>query len=166
MVKGPCLNRVGQILFITLVLAVSCAPSEEKKVKKQFELLSKWVSKDSRENAFTMAKKIQNITTLFTDDCTISVPEESLSGTYSRNEISRYAGQARLRFSKFSLRFTDYHIDFPEAAMATVNLTVRVTGQSTAGERVDEIRELRCVLRKSEDTWVFRSIEVVEVLKK
>jgi hypothetical protein len=166
MVKAPALSRVAQIMIIAIVLAVSCAPSEEKRVKKQFELLSKWVSKDSGENAFTLAKKIQNIANLFVDDCKITVPEESLSGTYAKDEISRYAGQARLRFSKLSLRFNDFDIDFPEEAMANVYLTARVTGQSTAGERVDEIRELQCVLRKIEDTWFFSSIEVVEVLKK
>jgi len=45
-------------------------------------------------------------------------------------------------------------------------LIYRLTGNSTTGERIDETRELECVLKKIERKWLFHQIEVVEVLKK
>jgi hypothetical protein len=64
------------------------------------------------------------------------------------------------------LKFYDSDIAFPEKGVAKVTLTARLTGKSTAGEQMDETRELECLLRKIEKKWLFSQIEVVEVLKK
>jgi hypothetical protein len=54
MVKIKYLLIGLMIVVIGIVMAVTLFPSEEKRVKKQFHLLSKRVSKSSEENAFTM----------------------------------------------------------------------------------------------------------------
>jgi gas vesicle protein len=154
------------IVIIGILAAVIFFPNEEKRVKKQFNLLSEWVSKSPDENTFTMLQKMKNIGTLFDEHCELKVPDQSLSGSYTREEISTYAGSARAYFSQLDLKFYDLHIVFPERAVAKVTLTARLTGKSTAGEQVDETRELECVLRKIENKWLFSEIEVVEVLKK
>ena len=64
------------------------------------------------------------------------------------------------------MKFYDLHIIFPEKEISKVPLTARLTGRSTAGEQVDETRELECVLKKIEKKWLFSTIEIVEVLKK
>jgi len=64
------------------------------------------------------------------------------------------------------LKFYDLHIIFPEKEVAKVTLTGRLTGKSTAGEQMDETRELECILKKIEKKWLFSTIEIVEVLKK
>jgi hypothetical protein len=64
------------------------------------------------------------------------------------------------------LTFYDFNIAFPEKEITQVTLTARLRGRSTAGEQVDETRELECDLKKGEKKWLFSSIEVVEVLKK
>jgi len=64
------------------------------------------------------------------------------------------------------LKFYDFHTVFLEKETTKVTLTARLTGRSTAGEQVDETRELDCVLKKIENKWLFSQIEVVEVLKK
>ncbi len=158
---------VGVLLAITgIVVVFTLIPSEEKRVKRQFDLLSEWVSKSPEENAFTMLQKIRNIGTLFDEQCKMKAPEQSLSGNYTRQEISTYAGSARSHVSQLDLKFYDLHIIFPEKEVAKVDLTARLTGRSTAGERVDETRELECVLRKIDKQWLFSQIEVIEVLKK
>jgi hypothetical protein len=83
-----------------------------------------------------------------------------------REEISTYAGSARAYFSQLDLKFYDFHIIFPESAVAKVTLTARLTGKSTTGEQVDDTRELECILKKIEKKWLFSTIEIVEVLKK
>jgi gas vesicle protein len=154
------------IVIIGILAAVIFFPNEEKRVKKQFNLLSEWVSKPPDENTFTLLQKMKNIGTLFDEHCELKVPDQSLSGSYTREEISTYAGSARSHASQLDLRYYDLHIVFLEKGVVKVTLTARLTGKSTAGEQVDETRELECVLRKIEKKWLFSQIEVVEVLKK
>ena len=154
------------IVVIGIVVTIALIPSEEKRVKKQFHLLSEWVSKAPEENAFTMLQKMKNIGALFDEPCEIKVPDQSLSGSYTRQEISAYAGSARSHVSQLDLNFYDLRVVFPEKEVARVNLTARLTGRSAAGEQVEESRELECVLKKIDRKWVFSQIEVIEVLKK
>ena len=154
------------IVIIGVVLAISLFPSEEKRVKKRFHLLSEWVSKSPEENAFTLIQKMKGIGTLFLEPCELKAPGESFSGNYSRQEISAYAGSARSHFSRLDLTFHDLQIIFPEKEIAKATLTARLTGKSSAGEQVEEIRELGCLLKKIDKQWFFSQIEVVEVLKK
>jgi hypothetical protein len=164
--------KIKYILIGVLIAIIGIAvvfyffPNEEKKVKKQFNFLSEWVAKSQDEAPFTMLQKIKNIGTLFDEHCELKAPSQSLSGSYTREEISTYAGSARSHFSQLDLKFYDFHIDFPEKGIANVTLTGRLIGRSTAGEQVDEIRELECILKKIENKWLFSSIEIVEVLKR
>jgi len=154
------------MVVIGIVVAITLFPSEEKKVKKQFHLLSEWVSKSTEENAFTMLQRMKDIGSLFNAQCELKVPDQSLSGTYTREEISTYAGSARSHVSQLDLKFYDLDIGFPEKGVAKVTLTARLTGRSTTGEQTDDTRELECVLKKIENKWLFSQIEVVEVLIK
>ena len=154
------------IVVVGIVLAITLIPSQEKRVKRQFHLLSEWVSKSPEENALTMLQKMKNIGTLFDERCEMKISDQSLSGSYTQQEVSTYAGSARSYLSQLDLKFYDLRIVFPEKETARVNLTARLTGRSTAGERVDETRELECVLRKIDKQWLFSQIEVIEVLKK
>ena len=141
-------------------------PSEERKVKKQFNLLSEWVSKDSGENTFTMAHKTRNLGSLFAEKFELKTEIESMSGSYTSEEISSYAARGRFMFSYLSLSFYDLGISFPEKGIAKVTLTARLKGRSTTGENFDETHELECILKKIEKRWLFSHAEMVEVLKK
>lgn len=154
------------MVIIGIVLAATVFPSEEKRVKKRFYLLSEWVSKSPEEGALIMLQKMKDIGTLFLEPCELRSPNEFLSGSYTRQEISAYAGTARSHFSQLHLKLYDLHVDFPEKEVAEVNLTARLIGRSKTGERVDEIRELDCLLKKMDRKWFFSRIEVIEVLKK
>ena len=166
MVKIRYILLAVLIVTVGIVVVFYFLPSEEKKVRKQCHLLSEGVLKSPEENAFTMLQKMKNIGALFYEHCELKAPSQSLSGSYTRQEISTYAGSARSFFSQLDLKFYDFHIVFPEKEVAKVTLTARLTGRSTAGEQVDETRELECILKKIEKKWLFSAIEVVEVLKK
>jgi hypothetical protein len=166
MVKIRYILLAVLIVTVGIVVVFYFLPSEEKKVRKQCHLLSEGMLKSPEENAFTMLQKMKNIGALFDEHCELKAPSQSLSGSYTRQEISTYAGSARSFFSQLDLKFYDFHIVFPEKEVAKVTLTARLTGRSTAGEQVDETRELECILKKIEKKWLFSSIEVVEVLKK
>jgi hypothetical protein len=166
MVKIRYLLVGALIVIVGIVLVVTFFPSEEKRVKKRFHLLSEWVSKSPEEGSLTMLQKMKDIGTLFVEPCELKSPNESLSGSYTRQEISAYAGSARSYFSQLNLKLYDLHVVFPEKEVAQVNLTARLIGRSKTGEGVDEIRELDCLLKKVDGKWFFSQIEVIEVLKK
>jgi hypothetical protein len=154
------------IAGIGIYAAVHFFQSEEKKVMKQFNLLSEYVSKDPDEKMIAMATRMQKLGGLFDEQCELMLAVESLSGNYAREEISSAVARGRSRFSRLSLRFFDPEIVFPEKGVAKVNLTARLRGQSAVGENMNETRELECALKKIDKKWLFRRMEVVEVLKK
>jgi len=109
------------IVILGILAAVIFFPNKEKRVKKQFNLLSEWVSRSPDENTFTLLQKMKNIGNLFDEHCELKAPSQSLSGSYTREEISAYAGSARSYFSQLDLKFYDLHVVFPENEVAKVN---------------------------------------------
>jgi len=159
----------GFVVLAGILAVYYLLPSEEKKVKKRFDLLSQYVSKEPDEDLLSMATRVKNIGSLFADPSEFKIegdPFYSFSGSYSREEVSAYALRGRSYFSRLSLKFHDLKIEFPETDSARVSFTARLTGKSMAGEDVDEPREMRCLLKKVERHWLFSSFEVVEVLKR
>jgi sensor histidine kinase YesM len=152
--------------IIGIVVAIALFPSEEKRIRKPFNLLTQRASKFPDENTFTVLRKMKEIGALFDEHCELKASDPSLSGVYSREEISAYAASVRSSFSQLNLEFYDFHIGFPEKGLAKVALTTRLTGKSMSGEQVDETRELECTLKKIEKKWLFSQIEIVEVLIK
>ena len=169
MVKPKSIVAAGLVVMAGIVAVFYFSPSEEKRVRKQFDLLSQYVKKEPGEDPFSMANRIQNISRLFTDPCEFKIEGDSLysfSGSYSRQEVAGYALRGRSYFSDLSLTFHDLQIRFPEKGSVHVRFTARLTGRSTSGENVDDTRELQCVLGKNEKKWLFSRLEVVEVLKR
>ena len=156
----------GLVIIVGAVAAFYLFQSEEKKVRKQFRLLSEWVSKDAGENLIVMAHKTKSIGTLFAENCRLKSPFESISGVYTPEEITSYAARGRIHCSQLSLKFYDLSIRFPEKSVARVTLTAKLAGRSSSGESFDETREIECSLKKVEKRWLFSEFEVVEVLRK
>jgi len=144
-------------------------PSEEKRVIQRFELLSQYTEKKANEDILSTANRIKNLSQLFSNPCDFKIegdPFYSFTGSYSREEIGGYALRGRSYFLDLSLHFSDYKIKFSDRETAQVQLIGRLTGKTTAGERVDEVRELLCILKKIEKAWLIARLEVVEVLKR
>ncbi len=164
--------KIKSLMILLLVLIVGIGsflyffPTEEKKIKKQFALLSQWAPKDQEENIFSLAQRGKSIGTLFDKKCVLQVLPYSIDGRYSREEVTAYAARARSQFSRVNLEFYDLNISFPEEGLAKVTLTGKLTGILQDKENVYEIRELECVLKKIEGKWLFSEFQVVEVLKK
>jgi len=166
MVKFKSIIAGVLVVVAGIGVALYLFPSEEKKVKKQFRLLSEWVSKEQGESPITMVYKIKNIGALFDGTCEFNIPAYSFSGTYTPQEISSYTSSGRFSMSQLDLKFYDLVILFPDKGIAKVTLTAKVTGKSSSGETINEAHELESLLKKIEKKWLFSKFEVVEVLKK
>lgn len=157
---------IAAMIVVGIVAVRHFVQTEEKKVRKQFALLSEWVSKEPEESIFTTSSKIQNIASIFADPCGFKVDIISFTGSYTPEEISGFVGRGRFRFINLSLKFYDLDIEFLEHGTAQVLLTATLTGQTKSGEHVDATHELETVLTKPENTWLFSTFEVIEVLQK
>ena len=160
---------IGLAVLTAALAVLYLFPNEEKKVRKQFESLSRYVTKEPGEDLFSMANRIENIGKLFAQKCQFKIEGDAFydfSGNYSREEVAGYALRGRSYFSNLSLKFHDLKIEFPEKGVAKVRLTAVLSGKSTGGEQVDEAREFLCVLLKIEKQWLFSQFEGVQVLKK
>ena len=152
---------VGFVVVIT-----HFSSSEERAIKRQIHLLSERVSKDAEETTFAMARKTQNLGRLFAENCRFEAEVIPLSGSYTPDEISQYAAQARLQFSRLSLRFYDLDVHVLEGGRGRVVTTARARGLMRTGEVLDETHEVEFLLEKKNKTWVFTHCEVIEVLEK
>ena len=161
---------MGALIILIGILAVFYfLPSDEKKVRKQFDLLSQYVAKEPNEDLLSSANRVRNIGKLFADPCDFKIEGDSFysfSGKYTREDLAGYALRGRSYFSTLSLKFHDLKVEFPERGTAKVGFTARLSGKSTGGEKVEEAREYLCVLQKIEGKWFFDRFEVVEVLKR
>ena len=166
MVRIKYIVIAGLIAILGIVAVLYIFPSEQKRVKKQFDRLSEWASKEPDEKPLTMVQKVRSIGTLFVEQCELRAPVHSLEGSYTPEEISSYAAQARLQFSKISLRFYDLDIDFPEEGVARAMVAARLRGRWATGGYTDETRELECVLKKVGNKWLFSNVQVLEVLQR
>jgi len=158
---------IGLGIVIGLVGVIThLSSNEERAVKRQFHRLSKWVSKDAEETTLAMARKTQNLGRLFAENCRFEAEAIPLSGSYAPEEISRYAAQARLQFSRLSLRFYDLDVRILEGRRGRVVATARARGLMRTGEALDETHEVEFLLEKRDKKWFFTHCEVVEVLEK
>lgn len=166
MVRSKASILAVLILALGILAIWRFFPDEEKKVRKQFDRFGEYASKAGDENPLATASKIKKVISLFTDPCEVEIPFTALAGKYNHQEIGAYAAGFRSRFSELSFRFDDFTVLFPEKEVAEVEVTGRLTGKQINGERVNETRELQCLLKKLEGQWLFYRFEVVEVLKK
>jgi len=151
---------------VGIVAVVHFYPSEQKKIRKQFAVLSSEVSKDRSESLLAMAYKTQTLPKLFDANCVITVKAEMIAGSYTPEEIASLAARARAQFSSLTLSFSDLKIELPARDLAKVDLTAKLTGKAGNGDGVNDVRELIATLRKVDGTWLFSAFSEVEVLKK
>jgi hypothetical protein len=159
----------GLLLGIGIGAYFHFFPNEEKRVRKQFQLLSEQVAREPGEDLLSTTQRVKHIGRSFTDPCEFKIegdPLYALSGKVTREEVMGYALRGRSYFSNLSMKFYDLKVEFPERGKASVRLTARLTGRSVSGENVEETRELLCGLSNVENRWLVQTLEVVEILKR
>lgn len=165
------MNRKSVFVLIAIVLPGAIAlglylTSDGRIIKKRFALLAEAICKEAGEKPITTGIQAKNLEPLFGGSCTFSVEEHGLTGTFTRDEIVRYAPAARLRFTTIDLTFTDFSMEYPSDGSAVVSVTARFIGSRGQAGEMDEIIELEVHLRESEEGWVFTDFTAVDVLEK
>ncbi len=154
------------VLAAVAILYFLLHKSEEDKVKLQLELLGKHVSMETGEKPVTAVTKAKNTRDLFAEISRLEIPAYSLDGSFTHGDISSLLISSRSYFSRFTLEFKDINVEITEEDKAEAEVTVRLSGKLTSGERTDETHELECKFKKIEGEWLFSGITAVAVLQK
>lgn len=164
---------VKKLLAGSLLAAVAIAAwliimnnSDEKRIIKTLSGLTDCVSKHSGEKTSVMLFKSQILLGYFDDMCILKIDDSHLSGAYTPENISSNMTRIRSFFKEISLNFYDTKISFPSPDKAVVTMTGHLTGTLKRGNRINESRELKAELRKSNGKWLVYNLEVQEILKK
>lgn len=156
---------LGVVLAVGVILFFILQPGDEARIKKQFDFLSANIDKAPDENQLIGAANAKRIRSAFTETVAIHAPAYNYTRELAAAELPALVISARAPYRTLSLTFYDYTIDFSQEDLADVRVTSRLRGQLPSGEAVEDIQELNCRLRKSDDTWRFAAIEIVEVLE-
>jgi len=157
---------IGLIIIAGIVAFFWIYQSDEARIKKRFTSISELAAKDGEENELMAALKARKIADVFAKSCRIDIPSESISQTFSKDEIPPHVMAGRARYSRLAVKFYDIQIKFPDDNTADVDLTASVAALTSSNEPVNDIYEVRCALNKIENDWFFTKIEEVEVLEK
>ncbi len=166
MVKGKYGVIVVLVVAAGVLVRLRFSETEETRVRRQFDRLSEWVSKDSEETILTAARRSRSIASLFADDCIVVAEDPSLAGAYGREGIVSRVTEVRSTFTRLRLRFYDLRVGIAVPDSAGAVFTARATGRTRYEEWIDETREVACSLVKTDGVWHFARLEVVKVLEK
>jgi hypothetical protein len=157
----------GTILIIAgIVIFFFVFESQETRIKKQFKFIAEKMEKSPGESPILSGAKVKSLKKVFVSPCFINIPAYSYSKETDSDSLSRYVFTMRSRYSGISMKFHDYLFDYLDETSARVTITAGMRGVLSTGEIVEDIHEVACSLTKTDDTWKFVAIEVVQVLEK
>lgn len=159
--------------IIAIAAAAACLwgiwyffPTRTRQIKRRFKALASSIDKDGPEGNLAQLQQAAGVAKFFADPCAFESDYYRLSGSFSRRKIAGYCFEGRSRMRRLSLKFYDLNVEFPKKHTASVEATLRMTGQTTTGEKVAETHEINCKMKKIDGDWRFVRIKLVEVLKK
>lgn len=152
---------LAAFVSISLILRLG---NEKRHIQKQFKRLSDAVSFASGEGLIAHGLKSKRIGELFTEEATLNIPVNGLTGRYSRTEIIQNALGAKNTCSRLSLDFYDLTINISEPSRASVTTTAGLRGQTFSGQSFSEVRELLCDLNKIDGHWLFTACTVDSII--
>jgi hypothetical protein len=161
--------KVALIVVLLAAVAVGLwhlfSVDEEDRIRQRFDLLAETAEKQKGEPALTSAAKAKRTQELFTDPFAVSVPSRDLEREIPLRDLPARVVGLRSAYTTLELDFTDMAVMLTSDTTAEVSTTAVLTGRIKSGERTRDIQELTCHLEKTEETWRFTAVEIVEVLK-
>lgn len=150
---------------VLVLLAVRLWPSDERAIRAQLHLIEEAGSKQPTEQPVEALVKATQLAELFNDPCRLVVTAAQHADTYPRKQIQDRIVMARALYAEMEVTLHDIAIALAENQTAVVRGTIRLRGQSK-GEAIADVQELRAEMGKIDGTWLFTSVEIVEVLER
>ena len=133
-------------------------PSEEDRIRKQFDELSGLVSKTEDSSPLSDALIMQDIVRLFTQQVTLKTGgRKRLSGMHTSQELGQLCVRLRVSAKTIDLRFDDLEFKEINRDDAKVTARVKVMGMEKRGQKHSENFRAEVLLQKREGDWRFAS---------
>ncbi len=141
--------------------------SDEEAIARQLHSFAETCSKNEPETAITAAMKNKALADFVVQDCSVSVNEAMVNGTYSPMEFAASMSRARALFSSITGSVENISIEIaPSGNSASVEYSVRVRGRRKETDYFDDARELHSDMLKLDGKWKFNSFEIRKILEK
>lgn len=153
------------LVAAAVILALRFWPSDERAIRAQLRLIEEAGSKQPTEQPVEALVKATQLADLFNDSCRLVAPSAHHADTYPRKQIQDRIIMVRALYSEVQVTLHDIAITIAENHTAVVRGTIRLRGQSK-GDALADVQELRAEMGKINGTWLFTSVEIVEVLER
>ena len=149
---------IGATTIILLLFAAFWLfwPSEEDRIREQFDELSVLVSKTEESSPLTDALILDDFVNLFCDKITLKTgSRKRLSGGYVNHELGQLCLRLRVYAQTIDLRFEN--LEFHEVNLDNAKVTVRVKAfvSDKRGKKHSENFQAEVIMRKREGDWRF-----------
>ena len=149
---------IGATTIILLLFSVFWLfwPSEEDRIREQFDELSSLVSKTEESSPLSEAFILDDFVNLFCEKVTLKTgSRKRLSGGYANHELGQHCVRLRVSAQTIDLRFEN--LEFQEMNADNAKVTVRVDAfvSDKRGKKHGENFQAEVFLRKREGDWRF-----------
>jgi hypothetical protein len=150
---------LGTVLSMVAVLAALWLfwPSEEDRIREQFDELSDLASKTEDASPLSGALGIKNFANLFCKEVSLKTRSSKLfTGNYTNHELARRYGRLRVFAKSLDLSFEALEFQTIDENDAKVTVRVLAWGTDKSGKKHGEDFRAEVLLQKLEGEWKFR----------
>ncbi|MFA7230752.1 MAG: hypothetical protein WC071_05735, partial [Victivallaceae bacterium] len=134
------------IVTIFLVWNTYFNKSDKDLINEQLTSLRTLASKYPGEGTSSSIIKSKSLENLFAPSCKLDLRSDMFSGDYTQEEISANAVRYRSLFNHAVINLHDIEIELISATEAKAEFTGSFDGITKSGNRVNEYRDLTCLL--------------------
>ena len=139
---------------------------DRRMILENLRILERLVSVKEGDNRRSLLAMIRDVRNILENPCELALDEGGISGAYTPPEISNLVLRFQAQVVRARLSFHDVNIVFLKKGVADITCTGHLKGRIRTGERLDEFRELRIEVVKTDGGWKFTRFQTVEALEK
>jgi hypothetical protein len=138
---------------------------EEQIRKRLSDFLAK-ASKKSGDKLSTGLLKSQALKGFFVPECSFQIGVSSFSGKYTPEQIYANSMRYRTLFKQAKFMADDVEITFISPIRSRVDFTGTLSGETKSGKRIDNYRNLSCIVDFIDNKWLISEVKMREIIKK
>ena len=140
-------------------------PSEEDRIREQFDELSDLASKPEDASPISDALALKNFPDLFCKEVVLETgSSKRLKGNYTNYELSNRYGRLRVLAKSLDLRFEALEFQTMDEDDAKVTVRVRARGTDKSGKKHGEDFRAEVLLQRRKGEWKFRQFTYLRSL--
>ena len=148
-----------------LIFFMLTKPDENEKVRRVLVQFTRLADKPSTASAAELAVKLRTLQTVFCEQVMLDIRTPAISEIYTPRSLEPLLIRYRKHFSYTQSGMNDLEINI-SGNRADALFSLHLTGVTLKGYKVDEVRDINCVLVKSNDIWRIEKVTVTNILER